>query len=462
MKDPLLGVIDLGKSSTRLFLVAPESADIVWEARRPSATILGPELNQLDLAGIERWLFDELARAPEKERITHLVPVAHGAAAVLLDDAGQTLLAPDYEDARFGRTRTAYAQERDEFSSTFSPNLPDGLNLGAQLHFIETGLPAWWRKVAQILLLPQYLAWRLSGVKASEVSALGVHTDLWLPRQGQFSAMARRRGWNRLFPPLRSASAVLGRITPAVAQATGLEPGCQVLCGIHDSNASFLAHRAHRPDDAAFAVISSGTWIIAMARGVDLKRLDPSRDMLANVDVFGTPLGTARFMGGREYAAIAGAQDHGGEADAPSVQTVIDRDWLALPSFAQAGGPFQGRSGRILGPASMDHRERAALASVYLALMTEVLLDLLGHAGEIVIDGPLALDRVFAPVLAALRPGATVLRSSTADGSVHGACVLVNGVDGVAPGVETEVVAPLAVHGLAQYKARWRGECGIG
>lgn len=465
MSDSLLGVIDVGKTSTRLFLVAPASADIVWSARRPSEMIAGPALNQLDLAGAEQWLLGELSRAPGKERITHLVPVGHGAAAALLDGADRILLAPDYEDARFGRTRLAYARERDEFSSTFSPHLPDGLNLGAQLHFVEARLPARWRRVSHILPLPQYFAWRLSGVMASEVTSLGAHTDLWLPRQRRFSSMARRRGWDRLFPQLRRADEALGCITPAVAQLTGLEPSCKVLCGIHDSNASFLGQRVRWPHDAPLAVVSSGTWTIVMARGVDLGRLDQSRDMLANVDPFGAPLGTARFMGGREYAAIAGEQDRGCETDAHTVGEIVERGWLALPSFTHAGGPFQGRTGRILGPAQMSGRERTALASLYLALMVDVMLDLLGHAGGIVIDGPLALDRVFAPLLAALRPGGPVLLSATTEGSVRGACVLAAGMGRVAAGAETGAetgnVVPLGIHGLAGYKAKWRSECAV-
>ena len=43
-------------------------------------------------------------------------------------------------------------------------------------------------------------------------------------------------------------------------------------------------------------------------------RLDPKADMLANVDVCGVPVPTARFMGGREFSVLAG--------DAPAPRTV--------------------------------------------------------------------------------------------------------------------------------------------
>lgn len=49
-------------------------------------------------------------------------------------------------------------------------------------------------------------------------------------------------------------------------------------------------------------MISSGTRAILMVRGTDLARLDERRDMLANVDAEGTPVGTASFMGGHGAA----------------------------------------------------------------------------------------------------------------------------------------------------------------
>lgn len=460
MSDPLVGVIDIGKTSTRLFLVDPGSGRTIWSARRSSATLRGAALNQIDIADAERWLLDTLTRAPGRERLTHLVPVAHGAAAVLLDRCGVPLLAPDYEDPRFGRTRAAYSVLRDDFSATFSPHLPDGQNLGAQLHFVQSELPALWAQVAHILPLPQYLAWRLSGVMASEVTSLGVHTDVWLPRQGQFSALARGSGWDRLFPPLRAADAVLGEPTPAVVRATGLARSCRVLCGLHDSNASLLGRTQWRPHDETLAVVSSGTWTIAMARGVDLGRLDPARDMLANVDAFGRPVGTSRFMGGREYLAIAGPDGLACAPDVQAVRSIVGRGWMALPTFSPAGGPFQGCAGRIVGPGAMGPGDRSALAAVYLALVVDVMLDLLGHAGTLVLDGPLADNPLFPGLLAALRSGSPVVRAEAGEGSVCGALALVRGLRGAAAAQpEPAIVQPIEIAGLAPYRDEWRRCC---
>jgi L-fuculokinase len=72
-----------------------------------------------------------------------------------------------------------------------------------------------------------------------------------------------------------------------------------------------------------------------MAPGLSVKGLDPADDTLANVDVEGRPVATARFMGGREYAAIAGAP---GNPDPASLARVIASGAMALPCFAGQGG----------------------------------------------------------------------------------------------------------------------------
>ena len=139
----------------------------------------------------------------------------------------------------------------------------------------------------------------------SEVTSLGCHTDLWCPRSRTFSSLASSRRWDALFPPIEPAWAELGVLEPDVRAATGLSPSCRVLVGIHDSNASYLPHRtARRPP---FSVVSTGTWIVCMAAGGSIDRLDPAAGTLANVDVFGDPVPTSRFMGGRDLEAIAQA-----------------------------------------------------------------------------------------------------------------------------------------------------------
>jgi sugar (pentulose or hexulose) kinase len=225
-----------------------------------------------------------------------------------------------------------------------------------------------------------------------------------------------------------------------------------VLCGIHDSIAAYLCQIAGWPSHQALTVISSGTWTLIMSRGVELSRLRPELDMLANVDASGTPVATARFMGGREYQTIAGTLDRTLLPDWPSLQRVVQQRALALPSFATAGGPFAGIPGTLVGAKTLLPKERAALATLYVALMSDFILDYMGTPGDIVVDGPFAKNPVFAPLLAALRP-ANCIRLSAGAGAAQGAFLLANPAKRADV---TSVVEPLAIRGLDQYRTHWR------
>ena len=443
--DGLIAVLDVGKTNAKLTVTEAATGAETWRAERPSPARDG----QLDVAGITAWLKECLSIIPGRRPLRAIVPVAHGAAAAFLDASGALLTAPDYEDPGHNAFDPEYEKLRDPFAATLSPPLPQGQNLGRQVYALARQHPALFAEVRCILPYPQYWAYVLSGVMANETTSIGAHTDLWLPREGTFSPLAVAQGWAGLFPPLRAAREALGPVRPDLAASAGLDPACQVWCGIHDSNASYLSHRAHR--EGPFAAVSSGTWTITMAAGADLDRLRPERDTLANVDAFGAPVGTARFMGGREYGLIAG-----GDPAPPTVPTVADavaQGAMALPSFA-AGGPFNGRRGGLVGSPPRDGAARASLATLYVALMTDVVLDLLGTRGEVIVDGPLAANTLFAPLLGALRPGAVVLTSGRRAGTLSGARWLVRGPAEPAP--ELRPAAPVSVPGLSAYRDRWR------
>jgi sugar (pentulose or hexulose) kinase len=334
----------------------------------------------------------------------------------------------DYEhDAPFvSDSDNRYRELRPEFAQTFSPALPCGLNLGRQLWWQAQRFPNEFESADRILFYPQYWAWRLSGVMASEVTSIGCHTDLWNPARADWSSLVDRQNWRRLFPELRPAGDVLGTITSEVAQRTGLAPSTQVLNGIHDSNASYYRHLS-RYGEQPFSVLSTGTWVVAMGGSAPLSRLDENRDCLANVDVHGKPVPCSRFMGGREYEALLAAASSLPQASTPplsAVRTLIEQNTFALPSFAPTSGPFAGRAGSVHGPAPRTDMEAAALAALYLALMSDTCLSLIGSKGDVHVEGKLGADQTFLSILSALRPEQTICITDDASGTAVGAVLL--------------------------------------
>lgn len=456
MSHPLVALIDIGKTNAKLSVIDPTSGAEIRGSRRANAVLQGPLTRELDVEAISRWLLDALREAPHREQIRVIVPVAHGAAAVLLDRDNRVLTAPDYEDPCFEQVNAAYRTQRDAYRDTGSPDLPLGLNLGRQLFFLQETQPQLFGRVAHVLLYPQYWAWRLSGVMASEVTSLGCHSDLWLPREGQFSSLVDARGWRNLFPSKQLASDLLGPISAEVAAATGLAAECQVACGIHDSNASYLKFLIARNRDEPFTVISSGTWTVVMANRADLSRLREDRDMLASVDAFGSPVATARFMGGREYEAIASSD---ARPNLPALLNVIERQAMALPSFA-SGGPFAGREGRLINAERLSGSERAGVATLYVVLMCELLIEMLGADGAVLIDGPLATNPLFGSVLAQCLPGRSVWLSPGDGGNTRAACYLAGFHD--ASTEPMTAATALVLKSLPAYREAWRDALFLG
>jgi L-fuculokinase len=453
----LVAVIDIGKTNAKLILV-DESGATVWSAERPSPAIesagTASLTKQLDVHGIESWALAQLNAAPDKHRIRAIVPVAHGAAMVLIGRDGEVLLAPDYEDSCYDPFLPDYRRVRPPFAETLSPALPAGLNLGTQIFAVQHGLPDVFHRTQYILPYPQYWSWRLSGVAASEVTSLGCHTDLWNPATGGFSSLVTSQGWGALMPPVRSARAALGPLLPSIAQATGLPDDCAVICGIHDSNASYLSHLVARETEESFSVISSGTWCIILARGADLGLLHEEADMLANVDALGTPTPTARFMGGREYAAIAGEAGRTVPPDVAGLADVFAAGAMALPSFALAG-PFQGHEGKLLRAEGLSPVGRAALATLYCALMADFILDHLGTAGSILVDGPFAANPLFPAILQSLRPADAVQAAGTR-GGITAAVLWLAGLTPPAEQAARRLAPVTGAEALIAYRDRWR------
>jgi sugar (pentulose or hexulose) kinase len=453
-------VLDVGKTLAKLTLWSPDG-NLVDRSTRPNERRFSPDAYPcLDVAGIESWMVETLASFARQKPIGAIVPVAHGAAAVVIEPDGRYIEPLDYEAPLPNDLYAAYLAQRDPFDETGSPALHCGLNLGAQLYWLQSLLP---ERFARGTIVPwaQFWAWRLCGVAASEVTSLGTHTDLWRPSEGRPSAMAEMRGWATRFAPLHRASDVLGTVSADWRKLCGLPVGCKVYCGIHDSNADLLAVRAHPAIGShEHTVLSTGTWFIAMRSSpdrVDISSLPERRDCLVNVNAFGVPVPSARFMGGRETEILEEGREQVDPAALENdllqcARTLVETNVFALPSFQAGVGPYPDLSGRWIGRPD-DQLGRRAAAGLYLALMTDTALGLIGAQKRLVVEGRFIADPVFARTLATLRPDLTVYLAPSSNSLCHGALSLVAAE--LVP--ETSLIAvqplPFTVHA---YAARWR------
>ena len=446
-----VAVFDVGKTNMKV-VVFDAAGEVVAERGRPNAP-LAPDSTwpylKLDTEGAWSFLMNALRELGARFSIEAISTTTHGCAGVLMGRDGEALPPLDYEFDGFAAVDAAYDAARPPYDETRSPHLPRGLNLGRHIFYFERHFPAQFKQASAFLTYPQYFAWRLGGAIASEATSLGAHTDLWRPKESDLSSMVDKLGWRRLFPPMRKAWDTLGTLKPEVAAAIGLPPDVRIICGAHDSNASLVPHLISRREP--FTVISTGTWVIIMTVG-GTARLDPKADMLANVDVRGEPVPTARFMGGREFSVLAG--DSPVDADEADVAAVIASGALALPAFSDQGGPFAERKGVIEGPAPTTPKARAALATLYSALMTAHMLRRLEAPGDLIVEGGFARSPAFAAVLARLMAGRRVVVAPTSAGAAAGAAMLAHwGEPHPPPQLEPARIWNLP--GLEAYRDQW-------
>ncbi len=455
-------VVDIGKTLSKITAWTADG-QLVERKVRPNATCEEDGVRRLDVVGIASWLrqsMREFAHHP----IEAIIPVAHGAGVVALRGDDVALAPFDYEASPPPEVMQAYRAQRDPFVETGSPALPDGLNLGAQIFWMERLYPA---IMAQATLVPwaQYWAWWLSGVAVSETTSLGCHTDLWNPTHGDFSAMAKRRGWADRFAPVVTAGTVIGTLSCDLARETGLPETAKVLAGIHDSNAALLAARGFAEIEGQEAtILSTGTWFVAMrlaATPWPIERLSEARDTLVNIDAYGEAVPSARFMGGREIETVIEIDTRRVDIK-PDQHKLLDavpgllaRGTMLMPTLAPGFGPFPEGPGTWLDRptewAGTWYARRAGVC-LYAAMVVDAMLDLIGARERILIEGRFAEAEVFVRALAALRPDTAIYVANAHNDVSFGALRLIDPQLRPAGGLRR--IEPLAGD-IAAYRNRW-------
>lgn len=429
-------VLDVGKTLTKLSLWGSSGVVLAREAR-PNQRIDAGGYAALDVQGVEAWVGKVLKDFARQGHISRIVPVGHGAAFAVLRRGQLACLPPDYEEPPPQAIAQAYDQARDSFALTGSPRLPNGLNFGVQLAWLQALHPNLLDDDAVIVTWPQYWAWVFCGVAASEVTSLGCHSDLWRPLEGRPSELAHSRGWAGRLAPLRRAEEVLGTLRPSWVERTGLPPETQVHVGLHDSNAALLAARGFAEvADHESTVLSTGTWFVGMRSpadrsAVDIAALPESRDCLVNVDAYGLPIPSARFMGGREVELLSGIDTRRIDIkpDQPlllaAVEGVTRAGARVLPTMTPGVGPFPSGHGRWIDMPT-DPVERRAAVCLYLALIAHASLGLIGARERIVVEGRFAEAEVFVRALASLRPNDAIYVSNAEHDVSYGALRLLD------------------------------------
>ena len=359
-------MLDVGKTSVKLTVTDREGCALESHSR-PSRVIAGPPYPHADTEGAWDWILTTLHDLGTRHPIGCIVPVAHGACAALVNEHDLALPILDYE-LDLSEVDAEYEPLARDFEQTGSPKLPCGLNLGRQLFWLERHHAEAFDRARYILTHPQYWAfvfpespaarshrWGAIPISGRRLADAFRHSPTPAATPRAFRRLSRLGiGWDRSRPTSpngRGCAAMSGTRWRARLQ-------CFVFRAPRSGYRSFHRRldrhldRDHRPE------------------GDPIDALIPERDMLANVDALGDPVACCRFMGGREYHALAGDEGLAAIPDVDSLSRILTAGVMARPQFADQGGPFQGSVGSI-SPESWKSTtpiERAALATLYTAL----------------------------------------------------------------------------------------------
>lgn len=452
-KVDVILVLDVGKTNSKISLVNLENGNLETTYKTKSKGIITTRFKALDIDHLWSWFFSKTRRIANNYLIKEIITTTHGATAALIDDKSLVLPIIDYEFDQYQLVEKKYSEIRPSFSESASPSLSAGLNLGKQIFWIQENFKTEWKQVKAVLTFPQYLSWFLSGQAVSELTSLGCHTDLWDYKNSRYSSLVKNENWNQLFPPLLKAGDFLGQLSKDIAKISGLSNKTSVLNGIHDSNASLVPYLKYNNEPKN--VISSGTWVVICSIGNDVS-FDPIPDeMMISMNYKNEMVPSMRFMGGREWEILQ-TSDQQIQLDSihtKNIEDIIQLECYPLPSFVNAG-PFAKNEGRIINELKLSIKQRAAIASLYLALMTRYCLDKLQNDNDIIVEGGLTKNQMYLQILQALSDNQQIKLSIDQTGTTYGAACLSQAAKNWQQ-ISLSSLRTENIHGIKEYYLDW-------
>ena len=293
-------ILDIGKTHAKVILFdAIKMEELVMYQTKNN--ILNDDIYpHYDVESLKKFFITSLQQIAKSFDVNSIFTSTHGACIALMSKGVLALPVLDYEFDGPEQYNNEYNDIRPKFKQTGSPRMDLGLNLGAQLFWQKNNFPDQFAKVDEILFWPQYWSFWLSGIASSEISYASSHSDLWDIRQNKFIDLTIFGLSPKIkYPPLMSASTILGPLRKDLVKQTGLPENIPVYCGAHDSSVSLIS--ASFNHDLPCTILSTGTWITIFALGSDKIDIPEQPGLMISCDCFGHLVPNFRFPAGKIY-----------------------------------------------------------------------------------------------------------------------------------------------------------------
>ncbi len=407
-------VLDIGKTNVKLTFVDSINNKAIKFFKTKQKNIYRHGIRILNSNSIFEWAIKKITYIGKKHNLDKFVCTAHGTSIALISYDDKELLAcTDYE-YKFDKLFNSYNKIAPKFNESFSPFLENGLNIGQQIYYLYKRKQKLIKETKYILNYPQYIVWKLTSSFSSEISYVGCHTHLWDFKRNKLSSFVKKIKLEKKFPKIRKAWDTIGQ------KKIG-DSNLKIINGIHDSNASYLYFK--NSDIKNFTLVSTGTWYIIFNQKTPLKNLNPNLDMLANIDVFGKPVPTMRFMGGREYDHLMGVFKISNKTRA--IKNFSFHNYLIYPSYASGGG-FSINKINIGFYEGLNKGQIYYLICLYISFVINFCLNQMRSSNTIILDGPITKNITIMKILSSLRKKQIVLKNKREIGTTLGATNLFN------------------------------------
>src|SRR5579875_1727388 len=279
--DALTLGIDVGTSATK-GVVADATGKVLWTAAasyqfaqpRPGWAEQDPADWWKAVCKVIRILLGE---HPDLEtRIGGVGVSGQGVAAVFLDDAGQALRpAILWLDSRCAAQAEALEKRLGKQIAAISGKRPAAYNVAPKLLWVAQNEPEVWARAWKVMTTTAYITYRLTGRPVMNHSDGGILLAYDLAG----------RSWSRelqeamelppkIYCELADCDEIIGSVTPAAAEATGLRVGTPVVAGGEDTSSAGLAVGVLSPQDALLSLGTAATvYVPAVEPRLDARLL---------------------------------------------------------------------------------------------------------------------------------------------------------------------------------------------
>ena len=299
MKLPVIAIFDIGKTNKKLLLFDQQYKLLHEESTQIDETTDEDGFACEDIDALSKWILDKYNKifSDERFQVKAINFSAYGASFVHLDADSKPItplynyLKP-YPEALKKSFYNKYGGESLLAKQTASPVLGN-LNSGMQLYRLKYEKPELYNAIKYSLHLPQYLSFLITGVKCTDITSVGCHTNLWNFQKNGYHHWVEQEGLVEKFPALKSHDEAVVIAHNSQTLSSGI--------GLHDSSAALIPYLASFKEP--FVLLSTGTWCISIHpfNHTLLTDYELHQDCLSYLTYEGKPVKASRLFAGYEH-----------------------------------------------------------------------------------------------------------------------------------------------------------------